>query len=90
MMNTPGMQSLMRQIFSNQAAVQSLFTPDNMRNFGQMMGNPALADQFRTTLGNPQIMQAMGNPRVMNAIMQLQQALRVLNEEMPGVFPNMP
>ena len=89
-MNSPGMQSLMRQILANPAAMQQLFNPDNMRHFGAMMGNSALAEQFRTGMANPQMMQAMGNPRVFNALMQLQQALQVLHEEMPGVFPTLP
>jgi hypothetical protein len=90
MMNTPGMQSLMRQVFSNQAAMQSLLSPENMNQFSQMLGNPQLADQVRSQMGNPQMMQAMGNPRVFNALIQLQQALQVLHEEMPGMFPNLP
>jgi ubiquilin len=90
MMNTPGMQSLLRQVLSNQNATQSLLSPENMRQLGEMMGNPQLGDQMRTGMSNPQMMQAMTNPRVLNAIMQLQQALRVLNEEMPGMFPNIP
>lgn len=94
MMNTPGMQSLMRQVLSNPGAMQSLLSPENMRHFGQMMGgmggSPALMEQFRSGMANPQLMQAMTNPRVFNALMQMQQAMQVLREEVPQLFPNMP
>lgn len=45
-MNTPGIQSLFRQISSNPAAMQSLMSSDNMRQFSQMMSNnPGLVQQ---------------------------------------------
>jgi hypothetical protein len=89
MMNTPGMQSLMRQILSNPSAFQSLINPANMQQFGQMFGNPAMAEQMRTLMGgaNPQFIQAFSNPRVINALTQVHQAMQVLHEECPQLFP---
>uniref|UniRef100_A0A1I8B6L4 UBA domain-containing protein n=1 Tax=Meloidogyne hapla TaxID=6305 RepID=A0A1I8B6L4_MELHA len=91
MMNTPGMQSLMRQILSNPSAFQSLVNPANMQQFGQMLGNPAVAEQMRSLMSgaNPQLLQAVGNPRVFNALTQMHQAMQVLHEECPQLFPTM-
>ena len=90
-MNTPGMQSLMRQILSNPSTFQSLVNPANMQQFGQMLGNPAMAEQMRSLMGgaNPQLLQAVSNPRVFNALTQIHQAMQVLHQECPQLFPTM-
>uniref|UniRef100_A0A914LA37 Ubiquilin n=1 Tax=Meloidogyne incognita TaxID=6306 RepID=A0A914LA37_MELIC len=91
MMNTPGMQSLMRQVLSNSSTVESLLSSANMQQFGQMIGNPAMAEQMRSlmTNANPQLFQAMANPRVFTAMTQMHQAMQVLNEECPQLFSSM-
>ncbi|KAF7638194.1 hypothetical protein Mgra_00002422 [Meloidogyne graminicola] len=91
MMNTPGMQSLMRQILSNPSTFQNLINPENMQQFGQMLGNPAVAEQMRSLMSgsNPQLQQAVSNPRVFNALMQMHQAMQILHEECPQLFPSM-
>ena len=90
-MNTPGMQSLMRQVLSNSSTVESLLSSANMQQFGQMIGNPAMAEQMRSlmTNANPQLFQAMANPRVFTAMTQMHQAMQVLNEECPQLFSSM-
>jgi len=42
--------------------------------------------QMMQQMFNPAMMQAMSNPRVMQAIMQIQEAMEVLNREAPGLF----
>uniref|UniRef100_A0A914ICR3 Ubiquitin-like domain-containing protein n=1 Tax=Globodera rostochiensis TaxID=31243 RepID=A0A914ICR3_GLORO len=77
MMNTPGMQSLFRQIASNQPVMQQL---------SQLSGQPQIA----SFMANPQMLQALTNPRVITALQQMQQAYQVLHQEAPQLFANLP
>ncbi|KAL3080296.1 hypothetical protein niasHS_012401 [Heterodera schachtii] len=84
MMNTPGMQSLFRQISSNQSAMQQLMSQDNMRNFTQMIGsNPAFFQQLMQSFpgfNSPEIVeQIRNNMPQLTSLMTNPQMLQVMS-----------
>lgn len=66
MLNSPGVQSLMRQLTSNPETMRALFNNENMNNMSQMLSqNPAFMQQMFQAIpgmqGNPQILHQMQN-----------------------------
>lgn len=87
LLNAPYMQTMLQQMTNNPQLAEQLVTSANANL------PPAVQEQMRSMMPqllnqmqNPAILRAMTNPRVMNAIMQIQQAMNVLNQEAPGLF----
>ncbi|KAI1716747.1 WD40-like beta propeller repeat domain-containing protein [Ditylenchus destructor] len=90
-MNTPGMQSLFRQMTSNPQAMSQFMNPEMLRSVNQMMQqNPAMRQQMMQMMpgvaNNPQVLDQMqnmmSNPQAMQAMMnpRVMQAMQQIQQ----------
>lgn len=80
MLSNPGVQQMMQQMMSNPAMINQMAA-----------GNPQLAaalnnPQTRQMLSSPEMLRMMSDPAAMEAIMQMNNSMSVLNSRMPGMF----
>ncbi|PAA74575.1 hypothetical protein BOX15_Mlig020448g3 [Macrostomum lignano] len=90
-MQAPYMQSMMQALAADPQLAESMLV-----NSPLVAGNPELQAQMRqmlpqmmTQMSNPQTQAALSNPRALQAIMQIQESMRVLQQEAPGFVPGM-
>jgi len=89
LLQNPGVQSMMQQVFSNPELLQSMLSSNPMLQ--QMMNsNPMMRNMF----SNPELMRQLSNPQTLNAILQMQSSLSHLRQAglfgSMGGFPGMP
>ncbi|XP_043994471.1 ubiquilin-4 isoform X1 [Gambusia affinis] len=91
MLSAPYMRSMMQSLAQNPELASQV-----MMNNPLFAGNPQLQEQFRSQLPiflqqmqNPEALSVMTNPRAMQALMQIQQGLQMLQTEAPGLMPSL-
>jgi len=88
-MQAPYMQAMLQAMSSNPALADSLLASNPL-----VAGNPALQHQLRSQMPQmlaqmqqPEMRNAMSNPRALQAILQINEGLRTLQTEAPGMVP---
>jgi len=73
MMQNPGVQSMMQQMFSNPELVQQAVTSNPLLS-SMMQQNPMMQQMLQ----NPEFLRQMSDPNTMNALLQMQNAMQQL------------
>lgn len=97
MMNAPGMQDMMRSMFSNPELMRTMFSPQMLQQARQMFGDALppdedmtrLSEQFGSLISNPDVTTGLMNPRVMEAMNNIRTNIEVIRTEAPGLFRTM-
>ncbi|KAL5005433.1 hypothetical protein ScPMuIL_018889 [Solemya velum] len=92
MFQAPYMQSMLQSMSTNPELSQQIIGNNPM-----FAGRPELQEQFRQYLPvmlqqmqNPDVQNMMSNPRALQAMMQIQQGMQMLQEEAPGMMDGIP
>jgi len=73
LMQDPGVQGMMQQVFSNPELMEQMMASNPMAQ--QMMNaNPAM----RSMMQNPELLRSLSNPQTVNALLQMQNAMQQL------------
>ncbi|KAK6012760.1 hypothetical protein OSTOST_22063, partial [Ostertagia ostertagi] len=98
LLGSTGMNSLMEQMMSDPALMQSLMRPEMMDLFRQSISqNPSsraaasgttsstTSEHENMVMSNPDVLAAMSNPRVLEALRMVQQGMDILRREAPAL-----
>jgi ubiquilin len=92
MMQAPYVQAMMQSMSANPEIARATISSNPM-----FAGNPQLQQQmmqmmptFLQQMQNPEMQRVMSNPRALQAIMDMQRSMQVLQEEAPGLVGGLP